>query len=127
MSADDVVAIQNLLAEYNHCIDGGEAEAWADLFAPDGSLDTGMAAVVSGRDTFIEFVKNTNAIVPGPRHIISNVSIAVDGNNASGRCYLQLWVPSEDGPKIMLTGRYRDTFVKLDGNWRFLRRHMTAD
>ena len=33
MSADDVVAIQNLLAEYNHCIDGGEAEARAAIAA----------------------------------------------------------------------------------------------
>lgn len=127
MPADDAVAIHHLLAEYNHLIDDGEADAWAQLFAPGGSLDTGMMPPVSGADALAEFVKNTAAVIPGGRHVISNVSVRVDGDTATGRCYLQLWVPGDGGPKLMLTGRYRDTFVKIAGEWRFATRVMTPD
>lgn len=127
MSADDIVAINQLLAEYNHRIDGGEAEAWAELFADGGSLDTGMGPPVSGTAALADFVRSANQMVPGGRHVISNVSITIDGSTARGRSYLHLWAPGDGGVRVMFSGIYTDTFVKTADGWRFDKRVMKPD
>ena len=55
MSADDVLAIHKLLADYNHLIDGGEAEAWADTFADGATFDSGSMPPISGRGALVAF------------------------------------------------------------------------
>jgi len=36
MTAEDYFEIQQLYAKYNHAIDSGNADAYADTFTPDG-------------------------------------------------------------------------------------------
>ena len=43
---EDQLAIHKLVADYNHLVDAGAGEAWADLFVDGGTLDTGMGIVV---------------------------------------------------------------------------------
>ena len=48
------------------------------------------------------------------------------GDSATHTCYLNL-IQTNDAAKSMITGLYEDTLVKVDGQWRFSSRTVTAD
>jgi ketosteroid isomerase-like protein len=127
MSSDDVLAIHTLLADYNLLSDDGSADAWADLFTDDGWLDPGTMPKVGGRDALVAWARAVPQMIPGARHLVANVSVQVTGTSAIGRCYLQLWVPRDGAMSLMMSGRYRDTFVKIDGEWRIASRELSVD
>ncbi|HMV76284.1 MAG TPA: nuclear transport factor 2 family protein [Microthrixaceae bacterium] len=130
LAADDIIAIEQLYAAYNHLIDGGRAEEWAALFVEEGTLDTGMGIFVEGStEARVEFAAGVPLIMPGSRHVATNVRILGDGDTATGAAYLQLWVADEatGGVKVMLSGLYQDTLRKVDGTWRFVTRKMVPD
>lgn len=130
LPADDLMAIYKLMADYNHLVDAGRGDDWADLFVEGGSLDTGMGMVIEGgRDALAEFAASVPTLVPGARHVVSNISIDGDGSTATGSAYLQMWATAADASqaKLVITGVYRDELRKVDGSWRFVKRVMTAD
>ena len=47
LATEDILAIQKLIADYNHIVDAGDGEEFAALFTDDGSLDTGFNVVNS--------------------------------------------------------------------------------
>jgi ketosteroid isomerase-like protein len=49
ISVEDFIAIQNLIGDYQWCVDGGDAEGWADLFLEDGAFLGGVTEPVVGR------------------------------------------------------------------------------
>lgn len=116
--AEDRDEILQLLYRYNHAIDSGQAEAWADTFTPDGSLDAGRG-VLSGRDELVAFAKG----VSGSRHVVTNPVVEVSGDTAHVRAYLFLL----RGGAIATVGIYDDQLVRADGGWRFAKRVFTAD
>ncbi len=130
LSVEDQFAIQKLLADYNHIVDAGDGEAWADLFVDGGSLDTGMGFVVSGgRDALVEFADAVPTLSPGSRHMITNVSVDGDGGDATVACYFQMWGTDADVTKthLVISGIYRDVLRKDDGRWKFVSRVLHPD
>ncbi len=128
MSVEDVLAIQKLLADYNHLIDSGQADAWADLFVADGAFDPGLMPPINGRAALVEFAAALPAMIPGARHVVSNVSIDVDGDRASAKSYLHMWMKDGDGKfGVMTAGIYSDELVRIGGSWKLSRRTMAAD
>ena len=131
LDVSDNLAIQKLMADYNFAIDMGDAEAFAACFAEGGSLETIGMGVTSGTDDLIEFVGVTNQMVPGGRHMVSNISI--DGDSAAGtattRAYLQMYTTAggAGSTSLMISGTYADTLTKTDGEWKFVTRVMTPD
>lgn len=41
--------------------------------------------------------------------------------------YLQVLITTKEGSKFAFCGRYEDTFVKADGEWRFKDRKVLRD
>ena len=68
-------------------------------------------------------------IAPGARHLVSNVSIDGDGDDATARLYLQMWATAGGAAetKLVISGRYEDTLKRNDGTWRFVTRKMLPD
>lgn len=128
-NVEDIIEIQQLYAVYNHVIDGGRGEEWAALFVEDGTLDTGLGFAVEGTPTArSEFAAGVPLMMPGSRHVATNVRIDVDGESATGSAYLQLWVADEDGgTKVLVSGIYVDTLRKEKGRWRFATRVLVPD
>ena len=124
LPADDILAIQKLIADYNHALDARDGTTFASLFVENGSLDTGFN-VVKGRDELRDF----GGIVPGARHLVSNVSIEGDGDDATARLYLQMWATAGGAAetKLVISGRYEDTLKRDDGSWRFVTRKLIPD
>jgi hypothetical protein len=122
--------IQKLLADYDHLVDAGDGETWADLFVDDGTLDTGMRNVVEGgRDALAEFANAVPMLSPGCRHMVTNASIDGDGTDARVACYFQMWGTDADPAQTrpVISGIYRDVRRKDDDGWRFVSRALKPD
>jgi 3-phenylpropionate/cinnamic acid dioxygenase small subunit len=124
-------AIRNLLGRYCELMD---AAAWADvgdLFAdaelvgPDGAL---VAAGGSAVATLYERGTRLYGGSPRTRHITANSVIEADGDAADARSAYVVF-QGVDGFALqpIITGRYRDRFVRADGAWRFARRQFFVD
>jgi uncharacterized protein (TIGR02246 family) len=128
ISTEDHLAILQLVARYNHAIDGGDGEAFADAFTEDGVLDAG-AFVLEGRDALRAFANSFPTTMRAPRHIATNPVIDGAGDRAELRAYVQLYALDGEPPaqQVRASGTYRDELVKKDGRWRFVRRSFVND
>ncbi len=128
MQVEDIAVITKMVADYNHMIDSGQAEAWADLFTDDGQFDPGLMPAIAGRAALVEFASGLPVMIPGARHHITNLSVDVDGDRATATAYLQLWMKGEDGSaSLAMSGIYDDELVRTATGWRFSKRAMKAD
>src|SRR5689334_19264950 len=84
LATDDILAIQKLIADYNHAVDAGDGPTFAALFVESGSLDSGFN-VIKGHDELRDFAGMVPSMAPGARHWVSNVSIDGDGDEATAR------------------------------------------
>jgi ketosteroid isomerase-like protein len=128
LTTDDLVAIQGLAARYNHAIDSGDAEAFVAAWVESGVLDAG-GLFIDGHAALKEFAVNFAAGAHAPRHIATNLVIDGDGDNATLKAYVQMYVLAGDPPQqiIAAAGKYDDTLIKEDGTWKFVRRNFTVD
>lgn len=128
LASDDILAIQKLIADYNHYVDAGDGEAFAELFVEDGSLDTGFN-VVKGTDELSGFADVVPTMAPGARHLVSNVSIDGDGDTATAKLYLQMYSTAGGAgeTKLVISGVYADTLRRNGSTWRFVTRKLTVD
>ncbi len=128
LATDDILAIQKLIADYNHVVDAGDGEAFAQLFVDSGSLDTGFN-VVKGANELRDFAAFVPTMAPGARHIATNVSIDGDGDTATSKLYLQMYSTAGGGAetKLVISGRYEDTLRRDGDSWRFVTRKLIVD
>jgi hypothetical protein len=115
-------AIREVLAEYCFRLDGGRYDDMAALFTEDGTWDTAFGAA-SGRAAIAQQARDirTRAGDNRPRavHLVTNIVIALDGEQAEIRSNWTVVQNSPDGPKIGSGGAYADQMVKQGGKWLF--------
>ena len=127
---EDKLAIEELIARYNHSIDSGDWPTWLDCWTEDAVLD-GIGKYLVGKAAITEFANNYErdyaSMMPGCRHFTVNIASCIEGNTATSRAYLQLWSTGAKGAQIAFTGVYEDSLVKQSGQWRFSKRRMVQD
>ena len=124
---DDIVAVQQAVAAFNHCVDFGDGETFGGLFTEDGVLDMGHLRI-EGRPALRDFAVGVKDRVANPRHIVSNTWVDVTGDTATARSYAQVYA-TLDGVTTVLktTGRYEDKLVRTGEGWRFYERRFVVD
>jgi SnoaL-like domain len=124
LSAQDNAEIQQLYARYNIAIDGGDGEAWASTFTPDGAFNQ-----LVGHDALVGFVKMWREKLSGAtrKHWNNNLQISGNSKEASGFVYLMLVDISTKPVSIVTTATYTDTLVKTKDGWRFTKRTTKGD
>lgn len=127
LSTADYVEIQQLYARYNHYIDGGESEKYANLFTPDGSLETpaSMFGTVQGHAALARLVGGLGKPAAiQPNHLTYNVMVDPSAEGAVGAAYFMMVTAGEEGepPTLGLRAVYHDVLVKTAEGWRFKRR-----
>jgi hypothetical protein len=130
LATEDQLAIMQLMARYNHLVDAGDGEGWADLWIDDGRLDTGMGMVIEGgRSALVDYASGVPALVPGARHMMTNVLVDGEGDEATASCYLQMWATGADvaETRLVMSGVYSDVLRRTDAGWRFVTRVVSAD
>ncbi|MDD3797799.1 MAG: nuclear transport factor 2 family protein [Novosphingobium sp.] len=127
----DELAIRNLIARMAHIADRGAVEDYAPMMTPDARwiLPTGDETV--GPEEMMAGVRarragGTAGPGSGTRHLITTVTVEVDGDTARGWSYW-LYVTTGSDPKILMNGLYTDTFRRTGGGWRFSGRISTLE
>lgn len=136
---DDVIrrlvderACERLITRYTHLVDFGQAPEIAELFTQDGVWRTDEFAMNGQDEIRAGFERRQGVSRRLSRHVCTNISVDVDGDTATGLCYLvnyrhdsasgEAEHPSPaDVPKYV--GEYRDRFVRTAAGWRFSDRY----
>jgi hypothetical protein len=129
-------AIKNLIYTYADRIDAGDYAGLAQLF--EHAVITAEAM-----DQPMQGVENVEAMytastrlypdtgTPKTKHVTTNVIIDVDDANdtATAKAYYTVMqaVAGSLALQPVISGRYRDEFERVDGVWRFSKRHMYID
>jgi hypothetical protein len=115
-------AIRELLAEYCFRLDEGRFAEMAALFTENGTWDTAFGRA-TGRAAIAELAHSIRVRAGEQRaravHLVTNVSIALDGASAQVRSNWMGAQNSPQGPKIGSGGAYQDEIVKERGQWLF--------
>ena len=118
-------AIRELLAEYCFRLDDGRFDEMAALFGEAGTWETAFGKATS-RVAIAELARNIRAQAAETRprgiHLVTNISITLDGDTERVRSNWAVVQNSPDGPKIGSGGAYYDQLVKEGGQWRFQHR-----
>ncbi len=134
---DSARQIENLMYTYAERIDAGNLEGVADLFANGqivASPDAPVETVVAGRNEVLGMYQGSTRLypcgTPRTKHVTTNAIIEVDDDagTASARSYYTVFQQLDDFPlQPIITGRYHDTFHRIDGEWWFDQRTMLVD
>lgn len=125
LTLEDKQAIAELVARYNFALDHLRIEEWVDTFTDDGELRTGDKTQCKGRSNRIAFLEQARAKGHRSRHWAANLVIDGDDDVARLRMYV-LSIAINNGIEPYIIGEYDDTLVKVNGEWRFKRRHVTV-
>src|SRR6476619_8633920 len=134
--AADRLAIRELFDAYAHCADRRDADGQKALF----TADTRFAVYLNGEGSEPSYVLDgREALTPvfndlnqyqATTHFNGQSTIDLDGDRATGESYtIAHHLFTEDGERKLMVAhlRYADSFVKLDGAWRFAERELYVD
>jgi hypothetical protein len=124
LTTQDYIDIEQLYAQYNHAIDGCDAEGWAATFTPDGTFMR-----FTGKEALVGFVRDWCGKMNGAnrRHWNTNLRINPSSDGANGTVMLMLLDVSARPATIANTGTYSDTLVRTPAGWRFKSRTIKGD
>ena len=122
--AQDRVEIEQLMWNYIHALDSGNAEAYAAVYAPDGQFGRGTTAI-KGREALKKMVedarqkRNTeNKSDKKPArmyHVVTNPHIEfIDKDHARYHAY---WMGVFTTGGVTSAGREVNDLVRLNGKW----------
>jgi 3-phenylpropionate/cinnamic acid dioxygenase small subunit len=124
----DELRIVRVLSRYCRNLDDERFDALPTLFAADAVFET-MGKRLEGRAAIREFFPRDSGgggHRPTGTHLLSNPVIDIDGDQADAESDWAMVRRDAQGVcTIVLAGRYRDRFVRTDGEW--LIEHRKAD
>jgi hypothetical protein len=121
----DFEEITALVHEYAFRLDAGDLDGVAALFehAELGSTrhDRRYRGAREARTIYDNVILYDDG-TPKTMHQITNVTVQVDGDRATSRCYFTVLAVTGQGLHPILGGVYNDRFERVDGSWRFSER-----
>ena len=126
------LACQRLVYEYLRALDSGNPDGAADCFAEQGMLARPMQPdqYIQGREAIRVSLKGRPKGLL-TRHLATNVVIDIASRDvASGLCVLTMMgctpaegaLPPHRAAGPLYFGEFRDRFVRVAGEWKFLER-----
>jgi 3-phenylpropionate/cinnamic acid dioxygenase small subunit len=130
---DSARAIENLVYAYAERIDAGDFAGVGEMFR-HGRIQAAPGVVVEGAEKVQRLYEQTTRRyddgTPRTRHLTTNVAIEVDdaaGTANARSCYMVFQQTDGIPLQPIVTGRYHDTFRRVDGEWSFDTREMFVD
>lgn len=122
----DKLEIQELCSDYSEAIDQKDFDRLDDIFTPDAYIDYSAMGGDKGDYPAIKaFLENALPGFSDYYHMISNIRIHLDGDEATGRvmCFNPMGIPTEKQPHMMFLGLfYLDKYVRTENGWRIKER-----
>lgn len=121
-------AIYELSCIYMRGLDRTDAELLHSVFFDDAYCEYGF--INSDAKTFIDYAVTALQDHKSNQHMIGNVLIEIDGDEAFGEVYFSAYhkVQSDEGfDDIIIAGRYLDRYEKREGIWKMAYRSERVD
>ncbi len=122
---DDRLAIADLVHAYCDAVCRNDAAAWGDTWADDAEWDLGRG-VVTGKGAIVglwlEAMGRYSVVIQNA----FNSTAVVEGDRASGRCYVIEHVQGADGTPHQMLAWYDDAYARTPAGWRFASRRLTV-
>ncbi|BBX28577.1 nuclear transport factor 2 family protein [Mycolicibacterium alvei] len=119
--------ITDVLVRYATGIDRRDWPLFRTVFTDDCVLDYGEIGTWNGVDAVTEFMDQSHAMAGHTMHRLSNHAIAVDGDTATARTYIDGLIMAQDNSSgVNAVGYYDDELVRTAAGWRIARRRFTA-
>lgn len=125
----DRQAIVDLTISYGWVLDHGPREDLREVFTDDAVAIYGGVRF-EGVDSIIAKVEESLGRLTISQHLVSNQQVAIHGDTARCRCYLQAQHTlrgTEGGDNYVMAGRYEDDLVRTPEGWRISKRELTID
>ena len=132
VTAEDYSLILNLMGKYQHLVDDGDEDGWADLYTEDGAF-LGVSENDDdhrGREGLKKIVKMNIVQSSGNfRHNISSFSAeyGISSDEAHARYYMIGTIsPPGQATQIALQVDVRTHLVKIGGEWKIKTNRMST-
>ncbi len=125
----DHLEIQQVLQLYASALDKKQWVALDNVFTEDAVADFIGLGSFAGRQNIADFVKAVLVQCSVTQHLLGNINIVVNGDEAHTTCYLSaLHVGLGDYATQTLTvwGEYSDKLVRTANGWRIDHRTLTT-
>lgn len=124
---DDRQDIADVLLRYATGIDRRDWPLFRTVFTEDCELDYGEIGSWTGIDAVTEFMQQAHALAGHTLHRMSNQVIAVEGDKAEARTYVDALIMVGDNKSgVNGIGYYDDDLVRTSAGWRIARRRFTT-
>lgn len=124
---EDRSDIIDVLVRYATGIDRRDWPLFRTVFTDDCVLDYGEIGKWNGVDAVTEFMDQSHAMAGHTMHRLGNHAIAVDGDTATARTYVDALIMAQDNSSgVSGIGFYDDELVRTTGGWQIARRRFTA-
>ncbi|NQX89912.1 MAG: nuclear transport factor 2 family protein [Halioglobus sp.] len=131
---EDSRQIENLIYLYAERIDNGDLKGVAALFRNAEIFSPAHNVTRTGYDEVLEMYQLSCRLhdtgTPLTKHLTTNVIIQIDGDglSASARSYFTvIQATASLALQPIISGKYQDTFRKVDSMWQFSRREMIVE
>ena len=115
----DRAEITDLLTRYAHAVDRRDWALFRTVFTPDARIDyTQVGGIAGDLDTVVGFLTEVMAMFEAMQHLISNIDIDIDGDEAkvTAMVYNPLKLPNS--PVWATGGWYHHEMVRTPDGWR---------
>ena len=120
---EDRQDIADILLRYATGIDRRDWPLFRTVFTDDCQLDYGEVGSWQGVDAVTEFMQQAHALAGHTMHRLTNQVIAVDGDSAQARTYVDaLIMLADNNSGVNAAGFYDDEFVRTEQGWQIARR-----
>lgn len=128
-TVEDHEEIRQLYARYAFAIDENLVEDWLDCFTEDGGVESVRFGRHAGREALRRFSKLYHDALGGaqPRHMIANPYVRIEGDRATGACYMVFFHCKYGKSERTYVSHYRDELRKENGRWLFTHRKLLID
>ena len=114
----DRLELEKLVTDYATAIDSRNFTELNNLFTPDASIDyTAVGGIAGSTSEIISFLETALDFFPNYQHFISNISLTINKNSASGKVMCFNPMQTEDKQVFFLGIWYLDTYIKINNQW----------
>lgn len=114
---------------YCRALDTKDWPALSEVFEPTSTAQLGSPDLLEGLAAIVARVRAALEHLDLSQHLVGNHEVAVDGDEATHRCYLHaqhVRRSATGGPNYVVAGRYEDRLVRTAAGWRIAHRTLTV-
>jgi hypothetical protein len=114
----DRLELEKLVTDYSTAVDTKNFTEFHNLFTADALIDYTAVGGISGNlQEIIAYLETALDFFPNYQHFISNISLNITGNNATGKVMCFNPMQTKEHQVFFLGIWYHDTYIKIDDQW----------